>query len=268
MRQIQETFQEKKKTSNAAIKEGPQTYSMTTKNVAIRSDPESLSKSRTCFVWDLWGQKRQGLIYCWTCPRGIYTTTRPRVWPWLLDAASPISCHSSRPEVWEDRSTLTQFSRFSAQLWRRTCESLLLCDFEKASCVLNFPHRWLCVERQLLLPQMEEAGGGETAEVELFLPFFRTRKRFHQLRFQHVRQCHLDTQHHLFVYSVWVHVCCVSDVLVFDALPALSFVYSWGRGISNKKIPQTKQSDGIRGTRKYKSLTLSWADLFADHFHQ
>lgn len=72
------------------------------------------------------------------CPWGIYAATRPRVWPWLLDAASPVSCHSSRPDVWEDRSTLTQFSQFSAQLWRRTYESSLLCDFEKASCVLNF----------------------------------------------------------------------------------------------------------------------------------
>lgn len=54
----------------------------------------------------------------------------------------------------------------------------------------------------------------------------------------------------------------------FDALPALSCVYSWGRGIWNTKIPQTKQSDGMRGTWKYESLTLSWPDLFVDHFHK
>lgn len=51
---------------------------------------------------------------------------------------------------------------------------------------------------------------GETAEA--FAPSFQNSKQFRQLRFQRVCQCHLDTEHPVFVYPVCVHACCVSDL--------------------------------------------------------
>lgn len=135
-------------------------------------------------------------------------------------------------------------STVTADMWK-----LALVRFWKGLVRAEFPSQMaLCRAPAAAPPDGGSGGGGQKWSFSFTV--FRTRKRFRPLRFQHVRQCHLDTQHHVFVYSFWVHVCCVSDVLVFDALPALSCVSLWGRGTWNAKIPQSKKSDGIRGTRK------------------
>lgn len=174
---------------------------MTTQNVII--SPLILShyiKPRT---------ERQRLIYHQTCPWGIYAATRPRVWPWLLHAAS-LSLPQFKTRGWEDHSSLTQFSQFSAQLWRRTYESTLLCDFERpCACWISLTDG--SVSRADCCSRRWRKQEGKWQKWSLYSRF-QNLERFRQLDFQHTCQYHLDTQHPVFVYSIWVHACCVYDL--------------------------------------------------------
>lgn len=81
--------------------------------------------------------ERQRLSYATKPPWGVsvflafqrHAVIWPRVWPWLLNAAS-----HTRPQFktrgWEAPSSLTWFSQFSAWLWWETYESTL-CAFSK-----------------------------------------------------------------------------------------------------------------------------------------
>ena len=114
------------------------------------------------------GTERQRLSYATKAPWGVWdflafqsdAATRPRVWPWLPNAAAP-----TRPQFktrgWDAHSSLTRFSQFSAWLWWETYESTL-CAFSK-----RLVRGWIpltdgfvssedCCPR---LPQMEDAGG-------------------------------------------------------------------------------------------------------------
>lgn len=210
---------------------------MTTQNVII--SPLILShyiKPRT---------ERQRLIYHQTCPWGIYAATRPRVWPWLLHAASLSAIVQDQRLV---RSLVfdTIFSIFCStvteDIWKHA-----LVWFWKALCVLNLPHRWLCVARRLLLPQMEEAGR-EMAEVEPLLPVSEL-GAIPSTRFPaHVSVSSWHAASRVCLFYLGTHMLC----FWFDMLPVLSCVYQWGRRIWNTKIHQAK-SDGM-SPWKYESL--------------
>lgn len=131
-------------------------------------------------------------------------------------------------------------STVTEDIWKHT-----LVRFWKALCVLNLPHRWLCVECRVLFSQMDGARG-EMAEMEPLL-WVSELKVIPSTLFP--ARGSVSSWHTAF------HVCLVylgTSVLCFwfDVLPALSCVYSWGRGTGNTKIHQTKQLDGIRRTWK------------------
>lgn len=110
------------------------------------SDLKPLCQSHAYFQKERRGENRKTETFvCHQTPLGRLcffafqsdAAIRPRVWPWLLNAASP-----TRPQFktrgWEAPSSLTRFSQFSAWLWWETYESTL-CAFSKAWCVAESP---------------------------------------------------------------------------------------------------------------------------------
>lgn len=138
---------------------------------------------------------------------------RPRVWPWLLNSASPTQ-PQFKTRGWEACSSLTQFSQFSAWLWWETYESML-CAILKGWVHVESPSQMALCQATTAAPdshrwrtQEGKWQWGLSEEPSLSASFWTWRED--RFCFHHVCQCHFDACHLMFVHFICVHACCVS----------------------------------------------------------
>lgn len=172
--------------------------------------------------------------YHQTCPWGIYAATGPRAWPWLPDAAS-LSLPPFKTRGWEDRSSLTQFSQFSARLWRRTHESALLCDLERpCACWISLTNGSVSGANCRSHRRRKQEGKWQKTSLYSHIasqleaipsPLFPAR----------VSVSSEHTESHLCLFCWGRRVLC----FWFDALPAPSCVSQWGIWKKTNKRNQT-----------------------------
>lgn len=156
------------------------------------------------------------------------------------DFSTPSSTDSASVQDQRLGSSLvfdTIFTIFCSGLWWETYESVVLCNFfERPGCVLNLPHRWLCVEQWLLPPTYTD--GGRRRESGQWRPSKRLERNFWFLM-KHGISC-------VSIRFGRTHIC----VSVFTCCHAIThWCLIMGKRPLNVAKRKSKQWGGRRGAR-------------------